>query len=134
MLMISKSQQLLLNSLSQFYNEKNHTEQLLDVINHRKGVSLRNIEWFITNYAKSNQTRYKTRDGKDFPVHIQYKASLDGYSKRAFDPFCRTERINFKLSSGDEISTTVSQLNFLRWCIVNDIIKYIENNKHILKK
>lgn len=132
--MISQSQKLLLKSLETFYHIESHAEQLLDVINHRNGVSLRNIEWFITNYAKSNQTRYKTSDGKDFPVHIKYKASLDGYSKRAFDPFCRTERINFKLPNGDEISTTVSQLNFLRWCITNDIIKYIENNKDILKK
>ena len=85
--MITQSQQLLLNSLNKFYSVSNNADKLLDVIHHRKGVSLRNIEWFITNYAKSNQTRYKTRDGKDFPVHIQYKASLDGYSKRAFDPF-----------------------------------------------
>ena len=132
--MITQSQQLLLNSLNKFYSNNRNASQLLDVINHRKGVSLRNIEWFITNYAKSNQTRYKTRDGKDFPVHIQYKASLDGYSKRAFDPLCRTERIDFELPNNEKISTTVSQLNFLRWCIVNDIITYIEDNRHILKK
>lgn len=132
--MITQSQQLLLRSLDSFYSDTHNSEKLLDVINHRKGVSLRNIEWFITNYAKSNQTRYKTKEGKDFPVHIQYKASLDGYSKRAFDPFCRTERIDFQLPGNETISTTISQLNFLRWCIVNDIITYIENNKHILKK
>lgn len=132
--MTTQYQQLLLNSLSKFYSEKSNADQLLDVIQHRKGVSLRNIEWFITNYAKSNHTRYKTREGKDFPVHIQYKASLDGYSKRAFDPFCRTERIDFDLPGYEPISTTISQLNFLRWCIVNDIIQYIECNKHILKK
>uniref|UniRef100_A0A6C0JTE7 Uncharacterized protein n=1 Tax=viral metagenome TaxID=1070528 RepID=A0A6C0JTE7_9ZZZZ len=132
--MITQSQQLLLNSLYEFYSDEIHSEKLLDVINHRKGVSLRNIEWFITNYAKSNQIIYKTKNGKDFPVHIKYKASLDGYSKRAFDPFCRTERIQFNLPGDIEISTTVSQLNFLRWCISNDIIHYIENNKHILKK
>ena len=132
--MVTQSQQLLLRSLNSFYSDIHNSEKLLDVINHRKGVSLRNIEWFITNYAKSNQTRYKTKEGKDFPVHIQYKASLDGYSKRAFDPFCRTERIDFQLPGNETISTTISQLNFLRWCIVNDIITYIENNKHILKK
>ena len=132
--MVTQSQQLLLRSLNSFYSDTHNSEKLLDVINHRKGVSLRNIEWFITNYAKSNQTRYKTKEGKDFPVHIQYKASLDGYSKRAFDPFCRTERIDFQLPGNETISTTISQLNFLRWCIVNDIITYIENNKHILKK
>jgi hypothetical protein len=132
--MVTQSQQLLLRSLNSFYSDTHNSEKLLDVINHRKGVSLRNIEWFITNYAKSNQTRYKTKEGRDFPVHIQYKASLDGYSKRAFDPFCRTERIDFELPGSEKISTTISQLNFLRWCIVNDIITYIENNKHILKK
>lgn len=125
---------LLLTSLTTFFNEAKNADKLNDVVHHKKGVSLRNIEWFITNYAKTKQLSYKTKDGKDFSVHVAYKASLDGYSKRAFDPFCRTERIDFSLPSGEVISTTISQLNFIRWCIKNGIIDYIENNRDILKK
>ena len=53
-----------------------------------------------------------------------YKSSLDGYSKKLFDPFCRTERIEF-----GTLNTTVAQLNFIKWCIENDIIEYIRNHR-----
>jgi hypothetical protein len=51
---------------------------------------------------------------------VAYKSSLDGYSKKFFDPFCRTERIEFQ-----GFTTTVAQLNFIRWCIINGIVDYI---------
>ena len=92
---------------------------------HKKdGISLRNIEWFVTNHSKKRRTTYTTQDGRSFTVHMSYKSSLDGYSKKLFDPFCRTDRIEF-----DEHETTVAQLNFIKWCIENDIIEYIKKNK-----
>jgi hypothetical protein len=61
-----------------------------------------------------------TPTGRQFTVHMAYKSSLDGYSKKFFDPFCRTERIEFM-----GLTTTVAQLNFIRWCIVNGIVDYM---------
>jgi hypothetical protein len=63
-----------------------------------------------------------------FTVHVAYKSSLDGYSKKFFDPFCRTERIQFK-----GYTTTVAQLNFLRWCVMNGIIDYMTTEKELLR-
>jgi len=93
---------------------------LLDILQHKNGISLRNLEHFVTNYAKQTNLSY-TIGGKLFTVHVAYKSSLDGYSKKLFDPFCRTERITMDVM-GSEVVTTVAQLNFIRWCIVNDII------------
>jgi hypothetical protein len=62
-----------------------------------------------------------------FTVHVAYKSSLDGYSKKLFDPFCRTERIEFK-----GITTTCAQINFIRWVISNGILDYIEKNKDVI--
>ena len=45
-------------------------------------------------------------------------------ARSCFDPFCRTNRIEF-----NDITTTVAQLNFIKWCIENDIIEYIKSNK-----
>ena len=115
---------ILLSSIEKFYNDSNNVEKLLNVLERKDGISLRNLEWFITDYSKKTNLSYKTEDGKQFTVHCAYKASLDGYSKKLFDPFCRTEKIDFK-----GLHTTVAQLNFIRWCIKNNIIDYVKENK-----
>ena len=115
---------ILLTSIDTFYNIPENRAILLDILNKSGGISLRNLEWFITNYSKKNNLSYKTNDGKIFSVHCAYKSSLDGYSKKLFDPFCRSSKISYTVpGSSDEIHTTVAQLNFIRWCIKNNIIE-----------
>ncbi len=109
---------LLLKSITEFYEDSENFELLKGILEKTSGVSLRNLEWFITDYSKKKNLSYTTTTGKLFSVHMSYKSSLDGYSKKLFDPFCRTEKIEFR-----GIQTTVAQLNFIRWCIKNDIIK-----------
>lgn len=129
---MSKSD-ILLNSINEFYANDNNRDILLNILNKTGGISLRNIEWFITNYAKKNNITYKNGDGKMFSVHCAYKSSLDGYSKKLFDPFCRSEKITYSVpSTPDEIQTTVAQLNFIKWCIKNNIINYIQDHKNAL--
>lgn len=116
--------EILLKSLSKFYEDPKNGTRFLDIINHRNGVSLRTIEWYVTNYAKKHNVSYeKEISGKIFTVHIEYKSTLEGFSKKLFDPFCRTERIDFDVG-GEKIKTTVGQLNFVRWCIQNDIVEH----------
>ena len=134
---MSTKSDTLLSSITDFYIKDEKNEQyLVDILEKRKGVSLRNIEWFITNYSKKNNLSYTTQDGKKFIVHCAYKSSLDGYSKKLFDPFCRTEKIDFELPHNEKpIKTTVAQLNFIKWCIKNRIIDYImENKKQLLSR
>lgn len=119
---------LLLTSLERFFDEPKNQEQLRNILEHRKGISLRKLEWFVTNYCKAKQVTYTAPNGKMFTVHVAYKSSLDGYSKKLFDPFCRTERIQFK-----GLTTTVAQLNFIRWTISNGIIAYILTEKELLR-
>jgi len=79
---------LLLDALRRFFEVPEHTHQLKDILEHRRGVSLRNLEWFVTNYSRQTNVTYKTPTGRQFTVHVAYKSSLDGYSKKFFDPFC----------------------------------------------
>ncbi len=121
---------ILLNSIDSFYEIDENRIILKQILNKSGGISLRNLEWFITNYSKKNNLSYKTGDGKLFSVHCAYKSSLDGYSKKLFDPFCRSSKINYVIpGTSDEIHTTVAQLNFIRWCIKNNIIEYIKEHK-----
>jgi|TARA_A200000159_G_scaffold164829_1_gene196618 hypothetical protein len=121
---------ILLNSIDTFYGASENGEMLTQILSKSGGISLRNLEWFITNYSKKTNLMYKTNDGKIFSVHCAYKSTLDGYSKKLFDPFCRSDKISYKIpGTHDEIHTTVAQLNFIKWCIKNGIIKYIKEHK-----
>lgn len=124
---MSKSD-ILLNSIRTFYDDPENSNILLDILERRSDVSLRSLEHFVTQYSKTNNLTY-TAHGRPFTVHVAYKSSLNGYSKKLFDPFCRTDRIQFQVGS-KEVSTTVAQLNFIRWCIVNDIISELRKNGH----
>lgn len=124
---------ILLSSINIFYTEPENRTTLIELLNKTGGISLRNLEWFITNYSKKNNLTYKTNDGKIFSVHCAYKSSLDGYSKKLFDPFCRSEKIVYKIpGTNEEIHTTVAQLNFIKWCIKNNIVEYIRKNRELL--
>ena len=126
---MSKSD-ILLSSINNFYTEEENRSKLLRILDKTSGISLRNLEWFITNYSKKNNISYTTKDGKYFTVHCAYKSSLDGYSKKLFDPFCRSEKFAYTVpGTSHEIHTTLAQLNFIKWCIKNNIIDYIRDNK-----
>ena len=124
--------ELLLNTLMEFYKKEDNLEKILRIITGETKISLRIVDWFATNYAKKNFTLYSTFDktGKEkrFKVYVDYKLKLKAYSKKNFDPFCRWDRINIPYKDGTHIETTIGQLNFFKWTLENDIIKYIEDN------
>lgn len=133
---ISCKRDLLMVSLTKFFTKTNNIEIILPIINGKSKISLRVIDWFVTNYSKKNNINYyiqkNIKNGekinKQFIVYLNYKSQLKAYSKKQFDPFCRRERISFYYSSDKELITTVGQLNFFRWAIENNIISYIQKN------
>ena len=125
---------LLLNNLMKFYNMDENLEKILPIINGEAEISLRLIDWFVTNFAKKNFTVYNKSDKERFKVYIDYKLKLKAYSKKRFDPFCRWDRINIPYKDDTFIQTTLGQLNFFRWALENEIIGYIKKNmKEVLK-
>ena len=127
--------EVLRSAIENFYQDPKHSDILCDILEKRNGISLRNLEWFITNYSKQKNLSFVTSGGQRFVVHCSYKSTLDGYSKKLFDPFCRSDKIEFKIPNSEKnIQTTVAQLNFIRWCIKNSILDYIREHKDELKK
>ena len=130
-------QDLLMSSLTLFFRDKVNLEKIMPIINGKSNISLRILDWFVTNYAKKYNISYNiTVDDiiKKFIVHISYKSQLKAYSKKLFDPFCRRERIRFMDHNNNEIITTAGQLNFFRWVIENDIFNYISDNIDNIEK
>jgi len=129
---------LLLHKVLRFYNENNseNMERMLSVINGTTNISLRIMDWFVTNYSKKHYTVYDLIGGsagtsipaKRFKVYVDYKLKLRAYSKKRFDPFCRWDRINVPYKNGTYIQTTLGQLNFFKWAIENEVIRYIQEN------
>ena len=144
---LSVKQDLLLEKLKLFYDKNDNMNSILEIVNNNSKISLRIIDWFVTNYSKKkfiiipikkyessldiavSKTKKATKFKEiDLNVFLNYKAQLKAYSKKNFDPFCRRERITFKYNKNDSIITTVGQLNFFKWAIENGIINYIKNN------
>ena len=134
---------ILLESLHRYYEDETKVNKLLEVTEVNNKISLRIIDWFVTNYSKKNNIHYtiyinpkgeKTFESegnivyKQFTTYQSYKAQLKSYSKKKFDPFCRRKRIKFNYSGDKSIETTIGQLNFFKWAIDNLIIDYILDN------
>jgi hypothetical protein len=125
---INGKQTLLMQSLTTFFSDPSNLETLLSILHtDSDSISLRIIDWFVTNYTKENEIIYENKQSF-FNVYDNYKSQLKAYSKRQFDPFCRRTRINFYYTNEDKIKTTVGQLNFFRWAIENGVIDYLRNN------
>tara|TARA_X000000950_G_scaffold167227_1_gene204192 strand:+ start:2090 stop:2677 length:588 start_codon:yes stop_codon:yes gene_type:complete len=123
---------LLLKNLEKFYENKDYLKKMISIINGESIISLRIVDWFVTNYAKKNFVVYDIKDENGekvrFKVYNDYKLKLKAYSKKRFDPFCRWERISFPYDENKYVETTIGQLNFFKWSIENNIIDYIETN------
>ena len=151
---IQGKQELLLVSLNNFYKNEINKKRLTKILNGEEKISLRIIDWFVTNYSKKNNIHYsikfkitspkrntlkkglkyskkeieKFTNFKQINVFLSYKEQLRAYSKKQFDPFCRRNRIDFYFNEEEKITTTVGQLNFFRWALQNNILNYIMDN------
>ena len=144
---LSKSD-LLLDSLTKFYRVSGNKELIVPIVKQQTTISLRLLDWLVTNYSKENDVQYeipRSVGKKNFNIWLDYKNQLKAYSKRNFDPFCRRKRIFYNIVT-DEITpvvgknidvfqqredgfvTTVGQLNFFRWALNHRVVDYAFDN------
>lgn len=126
-------QELIIQSLQNFYTNRSDLKEILNITEGESSMSLRLIDWFVTNYAKFHNISY-IHKGQEFFVYIDYKNQLKAYSKKLFDPFCRRERILFQMKDIPAFVTTVGKLNFFRWAIEKGVIDYIKMNLTTIEK
>ena len=131
---------LLMKNLMDFYNDHTNLQKMMHIINGETKISLRIVDWFVTNYAKKYYTVYELPDQRNpkesqrFKVYNDYKLKLKAYSKRRFDPFCRWERISIPYNDEKIMETTIGQLNFFKWALENKVVDYIEENYEVIEK
>jgi hypothetical protein len=142
---ICSKEYLLKNKLVEFYGNKDNLDIYLSIILQKTRLSLRSIDWFVTNYCKKYNINYiinkNDQEVNYFPFK-SYKLQLKAYSKKFCDPFCRRERVifdyknsiifdysdNLDIEHNDYIITTIGQLNFFKFAIQHDIINYALEN------
>lgn len=127
--MISQ-QDWLLMELLEFYKNKEYLEIVKKIVNREfiisksKKISIRIVNWFVTNYAKQYFTVYENEKERFF-VWTRFRSAEDGYSKEMFDPYSRKDRIIIPYDETTKLVTTIGQLNFFKWAILNKVIDYI---------
>jgi hypothetical protein len=117
---IQSQEQWVLYRLEKFYSKQDNLQTVGDILGGKSKASLRLIDWFVTNYSKKYNISYLTKQGKHVVVFLSYKSHLKAYSKKMFDPFCRSKRVKFH-----DLDTTVGQLNFFEWAINDEVLDYI---------
>jgi len=126
-------QELIIASLQRFYSGRDDLNEIVELLKGTSEVSLRLIDWFVTNFSKAHSTSY-ILNGQEFVVYMNYKNQLKAYSKKLFDPFCRRERISFQIPGHEAFLTTVGKLNFFRWAIEKGILDYIKGRQPEIEK
>ncbi len=120
---IRSKEDMVLQRLAAFYSNEATLNRVKDIVTSSSRISLRLLDWLVTNYAKKHNIAYLTKAGRDVNVYLRYKANLRAYSKKMFDPFCRWKKIQFM-----GMNTTVGQLNFFHWVLEDEVLDYLEAN------
>lgn len=128
---------LLFSCLMNYYKNEENMAKFLRIIQGNSPVSLRVIDWFVTNYAKKYDTCILNPEKKNikeqrFEVYQQYKRELKANNKSKFDPFCRRDRKKMHYQDDMYVETTLGQLNFLKWVLDNKIVEYIEDHFQVI--
>jgi len=130
-----KKEIMLYEVLNNFFNICTLQEitMMIEIINGEHKISLRFLDWFVTRYCylyKLSIPVYNCYNKEqNFNINISYKAQLKSFKKKYFDPFRRKKKFIYEYNKNNLlILTTLGQLNFFRWAISFDIIKYAENN------
>ena len=110
-----------LHRLQGFYSIPENFNKVQTILAGDSRISLRLLDWLVTNYAKKHNVSYLATGNRHVVVYLAYKSHLKAYSKKMFDPFCRWKRIQFM-----EMKTTVGQLSFFEWAIQDDVLAYID--------
>jgi hypothetical protein len=115
--------------ISWFNKHPNDLDVFVKTLRRQTGVSLRAIDWAVTNFSRRHRLPIYYR-GLPLDLNNDYKRHLLIHTKRNFDAFARRARITILLQPGDQtLSTTVGQLNFFRWLLERNIHAKIQELK-----
>ena len=130
----SRKDEVLLSSVLRWFNqEQSRVQTFSDIIHHKNGLSLRIIDWLITNFTKSFSVAIES-EGLPRNLRKDYHKNLSAHNKKNFDPFARRRRIHIVLFGKEKRVSTIGQLNFFRWFLSKDLVGFLLENKSVIEK
>lgn len=130
-----KKEKMYYEVLNKFFKgcTEKEIDLIIEIIEGKHIISLRFLDWFVTRYCNLYKLSISVNNSYNkeinFNINISYKAQLKSFRKRHFDPFRRKKKFIHDFDKQNRfLLTTIGQLNFFRWALSYDIIKYVENN------
>lgn len=128
---ITEKEKIVSKELARFY-DKAKIEKIKPIINQEHDISLRLIDWTLTNYSKKNCIKYKLSNGRMIDVFESYKNYMTSYKRNIlFDLFRRGKcsKVIYGNGKDDFIISGIKQLNSFRCVLEIELIEYIIKNK-----
>ena len=124
-------QKKLLEHLGPIYTKYDLFKRILMplICNRGKPISLRLLDWVVTNFAKKYRIGYihesELEPGIERHVNVynSYQTNLDMFKRKNFDPFRRRARVFFFIDDV-KYETTPGQLQFVLWAFKYGVIDY----------
>lgn len=130
---LTRSDEVLLFSVLEWYNfEPSRVEKFIQIVERNNGLSLRVIDWLVTNYSKTTSIVIED-NGVPRDLYRDYHKYLSAYNKKNMDPFARRKKISVVIFGNKTRRSTVGQLNFFRWFLGNNLVGYLETNKETIE-
>ncbi len=134
--------------MNKFYTSAMIEDKLIPLITQKHVVSLRSLDWLVTNYAKKlfitcfkDPNEQNQRATTQITViYNEYEIWLKRYHRIYFDPFKRLEKKNpvtgvitkkdpvYFYYKNNFYVTTVAQLMFIYWAILRGILEFAETH------
>ena len=131
---IQGKQELLLVSLNKFYQEISNRECIKNILNGEGKISLRIIDWFVTNYAKKNNIEYLIKTKKHTPKKtstLKKNSASNKASKKDLSKYnSANKQINIFLSYKSQLRA-YSKKQFDPFCRRNRIDFYFDETDYI---
>ena len=128
---------ILLYSIKKYYNRfPKSFEMIRKIVNNEIDIKVALIEYFVTIYSKKHKSSCDRKDGLgQYFFYDEYKNQLKSYGKVYFDPFKRKNKFKFDFEEQykKELVTTIAQLNFMKWCCKENVLKYIVENYKVIE-
>lgn len=123
----------LISKLHMFYN--NHPKSLETAYllgEEMYDIALRKLIFAITHYSRLHASSTTSTSNRSIFIYDSYQYMLKAWGKHLFDPCRRHSRVYWDMCDGSHWITTLAQLNFIRWSIMNNIFTwYRKESKRI---
>lgn len=122
---LGSREMVLLRKLCAEYTPQLARDVLLPLIDQTSPVSLRALDWAVTNWSKVNNVICSSPVAGEYTnVHQAYVNTLAFWKRKLFDPFRRRKRITLRLD-GRAHETTLGQANFALFAYRTGVLSYV---------